>query len=160
MRETETTADGSTVFVLSDAELRLAIPAGWKSDRTRTSISLTAGDPGTVPIPMIAVAILPGDPREVLSHQVEAASIALTDFTVLHFESRNTPGGNWDGCEIDSRFVLGTYRQGVWTVALEFGIVGSDGEHSALLTTACDFLTFAAIESTVERVVGSCEVRW
>lgn len=160
-RRERSTLSGPSSFQLGATEVLVPVPDGWTSTRTRTTLTLLGREPGTAPVPVASVTITDGANRAVLGAQVEHASIALTDFVVLHLGNRETRSENWLEIEPDPRFVFGTYRQGIWTIAAHVGILASDrDQRCALFTAMCGFEDLVGLDPIFEGLVSGTEVRW
>lgn len=148
-------------LAVRDVEVTVPLDRGWSEVRRSGGVTLQLGEPDGTPVPTIGLDVLEGRSRAVLDAQVAQASTGLTDLALLHLGLVEVPAANWKDTEPDARTAFGTYRQGMWTMALRFGLLAADGDRRCLLLTAiCAFEDWAMIAPVVDELVAQTEVAW
>lgn len=150
----------TSTFELDGATVRVPVPDGWEAALTDGRVTVVRGPSGETPRTSVDIALREGEPRELLEDELAGCTLRLTDFTILHLEPRVTAAGNWTSEPPPMPFAFGGYRAGVFSAALEIGVVGADDRRSALAFVLTLAEELSATQTDVDTILAGIEIDW
>lgn len=151
-------------YELTSASVTVQTPDGWSALTSGAdgAVTLRSGLSPLVPGAVLTLSEVPGaSADDVLQDQVAQAVMALTDYTVLHVDGRPGSSDQWPDQDPPARAVVtAAFRQGVFTMVNEIGVLAGDGQSCLVANMACPLDEWPAQEEAVVAAFDSVRVVW